>query len=312
MIRRFLLALILGSPLTGAALAEPALRADVIVSDGVVTAGDIFEDAGLHDGTAMFRSPAPGTSGVVGIEAVRQAAALAGIGEFATNGLDRIRVSRRAAVVDEALLTALIEDDLRQRGVATAGTTLRVAFDTPYEAINAEAVETPARLSNLRYAPSSGAFSARFLIAGYDKPLDVGGRFDLLVDAPHLVRTLPAGSVLDPDDIEMRAVPLAAADNGGLAGLTDLVGKTLNRQSQAGILLRPSDVSVPVMIARSDIVTVVLKSGLMTLTVKGQALANAGDGELVQVLNLMSKKVLQAKAIAPGTVEIVTMQTAGL
>jgi flagella basal body P-ring formation protein FlgA len=312
MIRTILIGLALGTALTTAAVAEPILRAEVVVTTGIVTAGDMFDDAGLYAGQALFRAPAPGTSGIVGIEAVRQAAALAGMVDFAVNGLDRIRVSRRASVVDEAMLTELIGADLEVRGLSRPDARLRIAFDTPPPEINAEASEKPASLVNLRYVESSGAFSARFVVAGYDNPLDVTGRLELMVEVPHLVESLPAGTIIGASDIEMRFVPLKVAEGAGAGALADLVGKALNRQSQAGMMLRFADVSAPVTIARNEFVTVILKSGPMTLTVRGQALSNAAEGEPISVLNLMSKKVLQGKAIGPGTVEIPAIHTAGL
>jgi flagella basal body P-ring formation protein FlgA len=42
----------------------------------------------------------------------------------------------------------------------------------------------------------------------------------------------------------------------------------------------------------------------MTLTVKGQAITRASRGSSLQVLNLMSKRVISATAVAPGTVEV--------
>ena len=60
------LALALAVP-APAAWAMPVLRASVVVTTGVVTAGDMFQDAGDHAATPLFRAPLPGTVGAVGI-----------------------------------------------------------------------------------------------------------------------------------------------------------------------------------------------------------------------------------------------------
>ncbi|MEO8685479.1 MAG: flagella basal body P-ring formation protein FlgA, partial [Devosia sp.] len=57
-------------------------------------------------------------------------------------------------------------------------------------------------------------------------------------------------------------------------------------------------------IARNDLVTIYFRKGPMTLTVKGQAITSASMGGAVQVLNLMSKRVITARALAAGAVEV--------
>jgi flagella basal body P-ring formation protein FlgA len=300
--------------LTTSAVAAPALRSEVTVRSEIVTVGDMFDDAGLLAEEGLFRAPEPGTTGTVTIDAVRQAASLVGLTEFEAEGIERVRVARPAAVVDTEFLTHLITMDLAQRGILAPDMIADATFDRPELVINAEAVVDPARLINLRYMPQSGEFSARFLIAGKDEPIDVTGTIDLMVEAPHLVDTRPAGTVLTQNDIEMRLVPLTTAETSGSARVEDLVGKALARQSRAGMMLKVNDVRAPELVSRNDIVTVFLKSGAMTLTVKGQALSAAAEGDTIPVLNLMTKKVLYGKATAVGTIEITTqpLTVAGL
>jgi flagella basal body P-ring formation protein FlgA len=300
--------------LTTSAIAAPALRSEVTVRSEIVTVGDMFDNAGILAEEGLFRAPAPGTTGTVTIDAVREAASLVGLTEFEAEGIERVRVARPAAVVDTEFLTHLITVDLSQRGILAPDMIADTKFDRPDLVINAEAVVDPARLINLRYMPQSGEFTARFLIAGQDEPVDVTGTIDLLVEAPHLIDTLPAGTVLTQSDIEMRLVPLTTAETSGSARLQDLIGKALARQSRAGMMLKVNDVRAPELVSRNDIVTVFLKSGAMTLTVKGQALSAAAEGDTIPVLNLTTKKVLYGRATAAGTIEITTqpLTVAGL
>ena len=220
--------------------------------------------------------PAPPAS--VTIEAVRQAARLVGLTDSRPRASSASASPAPAAVVDAEFLTDLITADLAQRGIVAPDMIAEPRFDNPALVINAEAVVDPAKLINLRYMPQSGQFSARFLIAGHDEPVDVTGTIDLMVEAPHLVGTLPAGTVLSERDIEMRLVPLTTAETSGSARLEDLIGKALQRQSRAGMMLRVNDVTAPALVSRNDLVTVYLRTGPMTLTVKGQALSTARRG----------------------------------
>jgi flagella basal body P-ring formation protein FlgA len=296
-----------------AAGAAPVLRSEVTVISPIVTVGDMFDDAGSLAEQALFRAPAPGTSGTVSLEAVEQAARLIGLTNYASEGVLRVRVARAGKVVDEPALTDLIVGDLMARGIVTDDVAVEARFETPNLIFTAEAVPVPVELTSLRYTPGNGAFSARFSIAGTDAPVDVNGRIELMAEAPHLVTTRPAGTILEPADIEMRRVPLKQVESSGVATLEQLVGKQLTRQSRGGLLLRATDVKEPQVVERNALVTVILSTGPLTLTVKGQALNSAAIGEPVQVLNSVSRKILYGVALPSGAVEITnTVNIAGL
>lgn len=298
------------------ALAAPVLKAEVSVNRPIVTVGDMFEDAGILAETALFRAPAPGTTGTVSLEAVRDAAARAGLTDYVTDGVLAVRVERRAAVIDTTELTNLIEGDLSFRGLLPAGAQVEARFDGGALSFNAEDVAVPVTLTTLRWQPGSRAFAARFSIAGIDKPVDVTGTIDLMVEVPHLAATLKAGTVLTPADIEMKRVPFDYADRNGVDTAEDLIGKELKRSGRAGLMLKAADVMERLTVRRNTQVTVLLKTGPMTLTVVGQSLGDASAGQPVQVMNTVTKKILNGVAMADGTVAIATaaqkLQIAGL
>ncbi len=290
--------------LTGTALAAPVLKSDITVTGPIVTVGDMFDDAGLASENPLFRAPKPGTSGLVQLDDIRSATARIGIEAFDATGLQTVRVTRAATIVDQSTLATLINQDLAARGIITSGMSADTLFTTPITPLNAEAIPQPASVVSLRYLPGTGVFSARFAIAGIEQPLDVSGSIEMMIEAPHLTGTFPAGAILSADDIAMRPIPLRFAESTGIARLEDLVGKALKRSSRDGMVLKASDVSALLTISKNDLVTIYFRQGPMTLTVKGQAITGATIGAPVQVLNLMSKRVISATALAAGAVEV--------
>ena len=295
------------------ALAVPTLKGDITVNKAIVTIGDMFDDAGNFAETGIFMAPAPGTTGVVPPADVERAAALVGLTDFENVGFTRVRVMRASTLVDAALLEGLIDADLARRGIISGDVTAELRFNLTNVSYSAEAVANPANLVSLRYTPGNNAFSARFTIAGIDRPVDLDGTVQLMTKAPRLAATRPAGAILSDADFEYAQVPLATADAGGYADISQLVGKQLVRQARAGIMLKATDVTDAKVVTRNTLVTVLLKSGPMTLSVKGTALTTAAIGEPVDVLNTVTKKILHGVARPDGTVEIVTATTiAGL
>ncbi|WP_339644086.1 flagellar basal body P-ring formation chaperone FlgA [uncultured Pelagibacterium sp.] len=313
LLKRTGIAIVLGA-LAGAAQAEPMLRGDVTVNAAIVTVGDLFDGAGLMAETAVFRAPAPGTSGILSLQDIASAVQAAGIETFEPAGFDRIRVARVGIDVRQEMLSDLIAQDLQSRGILTAGMDMDIALDAPLPDLIAANTETPAALTILRYMPGSSSFSARFAVAGIDRPLDVSGQIQLMIAAPHLARTLPQGTILGPDDIEMRMVPLAYAESTGLVSDEEIMGMALQRQTREGVMLKPSDIAAPEIISRNDSVTVVFQQGALTLTTTGKALNSASLSQPVSVLNTMTNKVLQGVATQNGTVTVYSgpQQLAGL
>ncbi len=288
------------------ALAGPSLRAEVMVEAEIVTVGDLFAEAGASAEEALFRAPAPGTSGVVGLSDLVAATERIGFSGFTTNGLTAIRVARTAVSLGEDDIVSLLEADLRTRGIMDDTMHVAMRLTRPLPALNAATIGEPLQLVSLRYFPGSASFSARFVVAGRTDPLDLEGNLDILVDLPHLRATLPAGTVLRETDIEMRPVAQRFSQTAGYTTPEELIGMTLIRQSRAGVLLKASDVTVPQVIARNEMVTVYYRSGPLTLTLRARALTAAAAGQPIEVLNPISRRALHATAIAPGAVEITT------
>lgn len=299
--------------LAGNALALPVLQPQVDIAHRVVTVGDMFRDAGSLADQPLFLAPAPGTTGDVDIAAIRDAATRAGLGGFDDQGVQSVRVSRLATPVTAKLLAGLISTELKSRGLITPGVTADTSFDSSLDGLEAAATPAPVKLLALRY-DSNGAFAARFALAGFDTAVDLTGHFELMTEAPELADTLAAGTVLSAADIVERRVPLNQVRNTNVAALDQLVGKVLQRQSHAGMILKISDVAEPIVITRNDMVTVYLHAGPMTLSVRGTALNSASAGDPVSVLNTVSKHIVRGIARPDGAVEMssVPVNVAGL
>lgn len=294
------------SLIAATAEATPALRGDITVTTRVVTVADMFDDAGPLAETAIFSAPAPGTTGAVDLDTIRAAAARVGIASFEANGFSVVNVTRAGMTVDEAQLKDLVLADLSARGLVGPGVNTNLQFSRFIDPIQVSTNGVAVRLDSLRYTAGSRDFSARFVLADNSRTLDLTGTIDMTVDMPHLASSLPAGTILLPEHLVMKPVPAGQANAYAYAyaPIDQLVGMALNRQSREGMLLRSSDVSPPVAVAKNDLVTILYRRGPMTLTVKGQAITSASRGSSLQVLNLMSKRVISATAVAPGTVEV--------
>jgi len=305
-VRRVLSLLILAAATasgTAPASAAPLLKPSIVVTGDLVTAGDLFENAGDAAETPLFRAPAPGTVGAVDLAAIQRAALIAGIGAFDAGGMHAVRVERTGVLVDADMLTHAIADALTARGLIDESSSLALDFDTPLGRLfAADTGEPPVALADLAANAVTGRFAARLVVPGHRGAIPVAGRFVETVPAPHLVASLAKDAVIRPADVEMRPVPLRRLGADPALGLEDVVGMAVRRSIRAGNFIGPSDIVPPTVVARNDAVTLVYRTGPLTLTVHGQALGDAAVGEPVAVLNPMSRRVIHGIVAGPGQV----------
>lgn len=307
-VHKYLSLLILAAATVGGASpasAVPLLKPSIVVTGDLVTAGDLFEDAGAQAETPLFRAPAPGTVGAVDLAAIERAALMAGIGPFDDGGTRAVRVERSGVAIDTAMLTIAITDEVKARGLIADEATLLVEFDTPLGRLFAATTgEPPVALADLVANAPTGRFSARLVVPGHRDPIPVSGRFEETVPAPHLIANLAKDEVIGPADIEMHPVPLRRLGAEPALGLQDVVGMAVRRSIRAGNLIGPGDIVPPTVVARNDAVTLIYRTGPLTLTVRGQALGAAAVGEPLAVLNPMSKRVIHGTVTGPGQVAV--------
>ena len=111
-------------------------------------------------------------------------------------------------------------------------------------------------------------------------------------------RTIRAQTVLTPADLTRveADIPGALTDPGSAIGLETRV--TL----YAGRPVREGDVGPPAVIDRNQIVTLTYLAGGLGIVTEGRALARAGVGDPVRVMNLSSRSTITGRVAPDGTV----------
>jgi flagella basal body P-ring formation protein FlgA len=121
-------------------------------------------------------------------------------------------------------------------------------------------------------------------------------------EADVLVRPVARGEVLASADFERGYVPAATA-RFALRG-ADAAGKEARRALPAGASVRASDIGPPTLVRRGEGVTLVMRSGRLTITAPGRALGDGAAGGAVRVVNLATDRTLDARVMGPGAAEV--------
>lgn len=122
---------------------------------------------------------------------------------------------------------------------------------------------------------------------------------------PVLNVPLAPNSVISEEDLTETPVARNALRATMVLKKEDLLGQVTKRTLMAGQALQQTDVMPPLMVKRNEIITVSYKSGVIALSTKARALDNAAKGDVVNLMNPLSKKPFQAIVVGPQQAEAI-------
>lgn len=117
-----------------------------------------------------------------------------------------------------------------------------------------------------------------------------------------LTRPIAAGEEITAADVAFLEV--AAAPAAALTDPADLIGRAARRALAPDRPVRAADLRTPVLVRKGGPVTLVYEVGGVRVTARGRALADAGAGEAVKVVNIQSNRTIDAVAEADGLARV--------
>ncbi|AGT10130.1 flagellar basal body P-ring formation chaperone FlgA [Paracoccus aminophilus] len=109
---------------------------------------------------------------------------------------------------------------------------------------------------------------------------------------PLATRTLPAGTIISPEDLTEGDPD----ENAGMVGLATRV------MIYSGKPVQLTQLTAPKLIERNQLVTLVYENALLRIEAEGRALAAGSVGEIVRVMNLSSRTTLAGRVQPDGTI----------
>jgi flagella basal body P-ring formation protein FlgA len=289
-------------------IATPALRASVTVSGDVVRIGDVIDNAGTAAQIAIYRAPDLGTTGSLPTAALLSALRAHQVIGVDTHNLEQVSVTRLARTIDAKDIEAQVARALgHQNGLGDAAN-LSLTFDRGVQDMRLDASNSGAMApTSMRYDPRSGRFDVSFEIAndGASAPtkLRFTGTAIETVEAAVLTRDVERNETLKSSDVVVERRPKAAVGNDA-ATRDRVIGMQMRKQLRAGQPLRAADISKPDLVTRDQTVTLIYESPGLYLTIRGKALENGTEGDVVSVLNLQSKRTVTGVVVGRGQVSI--------
>ncbi len=285
------------------------LRENVVVTSKYVRLGDLFENAGKFASIAVFRAPDPGKSGFVRTNRIAAAARRHGLVWRNPDKIPRVNVARDSRLIPPERITASIQKEAAKvLGISAAnGETLRLRFNTLPKPLHLplESGGDKLRVAKMELDEDSGRFTATLDVGSVDisgRDLTYTGQVARLVEIPVPGHAIKRGQIIGTSDIRWRRFDAASLPVSPVRKAKDIIGKAARKHLQAGRPLQPHDIGPPNLVTRNKPVTIIYRQPGMTLSTRGKALANGSKGQSIAVLNVRSRRIIEAMVIAPQTV----------
>jgi flagella basal body P-ring formation protein FlgA len=279
----------------------PALKPAVTIVGEIVRIGDLVENAGAVAQIPIFRAPDLGQTGRVSVERVIAAVLPHEVIGLEARGLTDVVVTRASTTITAKEIEARITQALAGRQRNTDAANLTLGFDTEARTVHVEP-GTDLRLARIAFDPRSGRFDAAFERQGSRALIRYTGTYAETFEALVLTRPIATGDVVRGADVTITRRPKAEFQANIITTAEQAVGLAARRAMRPGALLRQTDLAKPEVVARNDNVTITYQVPGITLTMRGKALDGGAQGDTISVLNVQSKRSIQATIAGPGHV----------
>ena len=285
---------------------RPAVKPAISIVGDVVRIGDLVEHAGTAANVAIFRAPDLGQTGRVAVARILEALAPHEVGELDTRDLTDVVVTRSSHLITPDDIEGRIVRALAGRHRVADASNLTVTFDIEPIAIHAEP-DTEPRIARLLFEPRNGRFDIMFELPGTTRRLlRYTGSFAETFEAAMLTRPIAAGIALKATDLKFVRRPKAEFAANIVTEATQAVGLAARQPLRPGQVLRQTDLTKPEVVTRNETVTITYEVPGITLSMRGKAMEAGAQGEIINVLNIHSKRTIQATVAGPGHVIIAT------
>jgi flagellar basal body P-ring formation protein FlgA len=289
-------------------LATPVLRANVTVSSDLVRIGDVIDNAGAAGQIAIYRAPDLGTTGTLPVAQVLTTLSAHQVIGVNTKGLREISVTRLARTLDQnEIQTAVARALERKNGLGDAAN-LALTFDRDPGEIRLDAAHSgePRPLA-VRYDQRSNRFDVTLEIANEaglaPAKLRFAGTAIETVEAAVLARGVERNEIIKASDVLIERRPKVEVGNDGVSR-DGALGMQARRVLRAGQAIKSADLAKPDLVQREQSVTLIYETANIYLTIRGKALENGTEGDVVSVMNLQSKRTVTGVVIGRGQVAI--------
>ncbi len=287
------------------AYAQVNLRPAVAVDTPEVTVKDVFSGAGSD--AVIAKTPVPGRRLVLDAYTLQRIAKQHNIEWQARTRFEQSVVTRQSRLltpdeIETTLRRSLVRQGLtddRQVELSNRSLNIRVATN----------MSQPYHIENTTLDSRSGRVSA-FLTVGTETGEKLNYRIDgftySVIEIPVPNRRIRRGEVITNGDVIWKKVRKDDIGRNIVRDRKTVIGKAARRYLAANDQLMIDDLEAPILVRKGSLVTIHFETANLRLTAKARASEDGALDETIQVVNVRSRKTVEAIVRSPSKVAIPT------
>jgi len=300
-IKKLIIATAMTVCMAAPAFAAATPKTESVITHDQITLGDVFD--GVTADADHYLAPAPElgktlTLGTYDLTRISDAFNLGWKADGshvvirrASNEIDRFDV--------QASVAKKLQEKMKSQRFAVELNDHTVGFHVP------QATDKAVNVEKLTYDPENSTFVAVVSAATVpDVKKEVSGHYFPISAIPVLKMPLRPGDVISADDIDYVDMRSTEITSSMVTEAANLIGQTPRRGISAMKPVTLTDVKMPVIVKKGDLVTMILKNDVISLTAQGRAMDNGAAGDAIRVMNSTSKQIVDAIVTGSQTVSI--------
>jgi len=300
---RHLIAALLATIAPAAAQDFVTARPHAVIEGGLVTLGDLFENAGPRAIQPLGPSPAPGRRFVVEAPQLALIARDNLLSWAPLAGDERVIVERPGRPLSREELDEALQRELVGLGADPGLDVDLFGYQPPFVPSTGPAP----RLSfeALEYDAGTRRFSGTLLVLADGMATlrqRLSGRVIAMREVVVAARPLRPGELLTAGDLRAQRLPAERVRPGMADRIERVVGQRLGRAVQTGQSLPLADLTSPPTLLRNMPVQLQYSAPGLTITAQGRAMEDGALGAIVPVMNLATGGTVLAEVLSPDRV----------
>jgi flagella basal body P-ring formation protein FlgA len=282
----------------------PTPRPLVVAEDAALRLGDLFENAGEAAQAMLAAAPAPGRRMMLDAGQLAAIARRYNLAWRPLTGEERSVIERPGHPLPRDEVETILREELVRLGMDPDAELELPGFAPPSVPLGSV---PQAMLEAAHYDSGTRRFAGTLVVAADGMASWRGritGRALLTVPVVVATRRLAVGDIVGPEDLRETRLRAERVRPGTAQRAEEVAGRQLRRPIAANLPYVLVDLSAPRIVAKNQMVLMLLDGPGLTMTAQGRAMAAAAHGERLPVMNLVSRSVVEAEAIGPGRVRV--------
>tara|TARA_R110000868_G_scaffold4155_8_gene25295 strand:+ start:38711 stop:39652 length:942 start_codon:yes stop_codon:yes gene_type:complete len=285
------------------AYAQVSLRAAVAVDTTEVTVQDVFP--GAESNAVIAKTPAPGRRLILDAYTLKRIAKRHNVLWQPRTRLDQAVVTRESRILNTSEIEAALRRALTGAGMPDSQ---QVELTNRVTRISvATNVASPFRIDNPVIDRQNGRISAILTVtSGTSDKLNY--RLDAftysVIDVPVLNRRIRRGEVIEAADVIWKKTRKDDVGRNVVRMREAAIGQAARRYLAAGAQIMIDDLEPPTLVRKGALVTIHLDTPNLHLTAKARASEDGALNQTIRVVNVRSKRTVEAVVRSPSKVVI--------